>query len=101
MRILVVEDMDMTAGMAQAELTQAMTCEPVVVADPVTALDRLQRERFDAAVLDMLFLGHSDEFQRRRRDGEVRLTDARLHLSGLALLQAAMTAGTPAVLWTS
>jgi DNA-binding NarL/FixJ family response regulator len=100
-RILVAEDMGIATDMARAELTQAMPCEPVLVADPVTALDRLRRERFDVAVVDMLFQAHSDEFERRRRDGKVRLTDARLHLSGLALLQAAGTAGTPAVLWTS
>lgn len=101
MRILVVEDMGIAGAMAHTELAEAMPCEPVVVPDPVAALDRLRRERFDAAVVDMLFQSHSDEFERRRRDGRVRLTDARLHLSGLALLRAARSAGTPAVLWTS
>ena len=101
MRILVVEDMGIAADMAHNELTQAMSCESVVVADPVAALDRMRHDHFDAAVIDMLFQAHSDEFERRRRNGEVRLTDARLHLSGLALLQAAGMARTPTVLWTS
>lgn len=94
-----VED-SMIADMARAELTQTLAFEPLVISDPVAALDHLRRERFDAAVVDMLFQAHSDEFESRRRDGEVRLTDARLHLSGLALLRAAQSAGTPTVLWT-
>ncbi|MGI5238559.1 hypothetical protein [Dactylosporangium sp. CA-139066] len=101
MRILVVEDMGIAAEMAHTELAQAISCEPVVVADPVVALDHLRRERYDAVVADMLFQPHSDDFERRRRDRKVQLTDARLHLSGLALLQAATKAETPAVLWTS
>ncbi|MFV2022265.1 hypothetical protein [Micromonospora sp. LOL_023] len=101
MRILVVEDMGIAGAMADSELTQVTPCEPVVVFDPVAALDRLRSESFDAAVIDMLFLAQSDDFERRRRDGRVRLTDTRLHVSGLAPLRAASAAGIPAVLWSS
>ncbi|WP_306210613.1 hypothetical protein [Actinoplanes sp. RD1] len=101
MRILVAEDMGIAGAMAYAELAQAGHGDPVIVTDPDTALARLRAEHFDAAVVDMLFQAHSDDFERRRRDGKVRLTDARLHLSGLALVQAAAETGTPAVLWTS
>ncbi|MEU0884072.1 response regulator [Lentzea sp. NPDC005914] len=101
MRVLVVEDEGMSAAMAVTELTGAAPCEVVVVTDPIEAFVRLSRERFDVAVVDMLYQKHSDEFERRRRLGDVRLTDARLHLSGLAVLRAADEAGTKAVLWTN
>ncbi len=101
MHILLVEDEGFSAAMAATELTEAMPCTTTVVADPVEALVRLDRERFDTAVVDMLYLAHSEEFEKRRRQGLIRLTDARLHLSGLAVLQAARTAGATAVLWTN
>ncbi|MEU6156570.1 response regulator [Actinosynnema sp. NPDC047251] len=103
MRILIIEDEGMAAQMAVTELGGALPCEVTVVADPVEALVRLHRERFDVAVVDMLYQAHSVEFERRRRRGRVRLTDARLHLSGLAVLRAAHTASpaTRTVLWTN
>ena len=101
MHILLVEDEGFSAAMAATELTEAMPCTTTVVADPVEAPVRLDRERFDTAVVDMLYLAHSEEFEKRRRQGLIRLTDARLHLSGLAVLQAARTAGATAVLWTN
>ena len=87
-RVLLVEDEGMSAAMAVTELTETMSCEVTVVADPIEALVRLGREHFDVTVVDMLYLKHSEEFEKRRRRGEVRLTDARLHLSGLAVLPA-------------
>lgn len=99
--ILLVEDEGMSAAMAVTELSEAMPCETTAVTDPVEAIVRLKRERFDVAVVDMLYQTHSEEFEKRRRQGLVRLTDARLHLSGLAVLQAASAAGTTAVLWTN
>ncbi|GLW91712.1 response regulator [Actinokineospora globicatena] len=103
MRVLLVEDEGVAAQMAVTELRDALPCEVTVVPDPVEALTRLHRERFDIAVVDMLYQAHSVEFERRRRLGSVRLTDLRLHLSGLAVLHAARAAN-PAVrtvLWTN
>lgn len=103
MRILLVEDEGVAAQMAVTELTEAVPCELTVVSDPVEALVRLRREHFDVAVVDMLYQAHSVEFERRRRRGQVRLTDQRLHLSGLSVLRAAHHAS-PAVgtvLWTN
>jgi DNA-binding NarL/FixJ family response regulator len=100
-RVLILEDEGMSAAGASTELREAMPCETIVVADPGEALVRLGREHVDVAVADMLLQAHSEEFEQRRRRGQVRLTDAQLHLSGLAVLQAASAAGIPAVLWTN
>jgi DNA-binding NarL/FixJ family response regulator len=100
-RILLMEDEGMSAAIAAAELHDAMPCDIVTIADPTEALLRLTREPFHVAIADMLLQPHSEDFEKRRRRGEVRLTDSRLHLSGLAVLQAARAAHTPAVLWTN
>ncbi|MFI9011382.1 response regulator [Actinosynnema sp. NPDC053489] len=103
MRVLLVEDEGVAAQAAVTELVGAMGCEVTVVPDPVEALVRLRREHFDVAVVDMLYQAHSVEFEQRRRRGGVRLTDQRLHLSGLAVLRAADEAAPPVrtVLWTN
>lgn len=103
MRILIVEDEGVAAQMATTELVNAMPCEISVVATPADAIARLSHEDFHVTVVDMLCLAHSDKFEARRRNGEVRLTDPQLHLSGLAVLQAvrASKRGTAPVLWTN
>lgn len=103
MRILLVEDEGMAARTAVAELNDAMPCEVVVATDPIEGLARLGHDRFDVAIVDMLYLRHSVEFEQRRRLGLVRLTDARLYLSGLAVLHAANSTrpATKTVLWTN
>ncbi|QKV80628.1 response regulator transcription factor [Amycolatopsis sp. Hca4] len=100
MRVLVVEDEGVSAATAEAELRNSVASEVVVVADPVEALRRLKRTCFDVVVVDMLYRPHSEDFERRRRLGEVGLTGTRLHLSGLAVLHVAAGTGTAAVLWT-
>jgi DNA-binding NarL/FixJ family response regulator len=101
LRTLIVEDEGVAASAAAAELTESIGCDATVVADPARALTRLEREEYDLVVVDMLYREHSDDFERRRRDRDVTLTDVRLHLSGLAILQAARKADTAAVLWTN
>lgn len=101
MNVLVVEDEGVAGTMATTELTTALGCRITAVADPLEALARLRSERFDIAVVDMLYRAHSAEFEDRRRRGHVRLTDPRLHLSGLAVLDAASTAGVASVMWTN
>ncbi|MFF5084029.1 hypothetical protein ACFY36_43840 [Actinoplanes sp. NPDC000266] len=100
-RILLVEDEDYTAATAATELSSALTCEIVRIADPVEASARLERENFGAVVADMLYSAHSAQFEERRRRKQVKLTDAQLHLSGLAMLRTARSKEIPAVLWTN
>jgi DNA-binding NarL/FixJ family response regulator len=102
-RVLVVEYQGVAAEMAAAELTKTMDCEVIVAADPLEAVSRLAVEPVSAVVVDMLYLERSTEFESRRRRGQVRLTDARLHVSGLAVLRAVQRMGlnTRPVLWSS
>jgi DNA-binding NarL/FixJ family response regulator len=102
-RVLVVEDQGVAADMAVAELAKTMSCDVVIAAGPMEAIARLSAGAVDVAVIDMLFLSHSNEFESRRRRGQVRLTDAWLHLSGLAVLRAVQRLGlaTRTVLWSS
>lgn len=102
-RVLVVEDQGVAAEMAVAELTDTMKCDVTVAADPLEALSRLAVEPFSAVVVDMLYLPLSTEFEARRRMGLVRLTDPRLHVSGLAVLHAVRRLGldTRTILWSS
>ncbi|KOV90126.1 response regulator [Nocardia sp. NRRL S-836] len=102
-KVLLVEDEGVAAQMAVTELHSVLSCEITVVPDPVEALTRLAHEPVDLAVVDMLYQAHSVEFEQRRRLGQVKLTDRRLHLSGLAVLHAARTANPAAktVLWTN
>jgi DNA-binding NarL/FixJ family response regulator len=106
-RVLVVEDQGVAAEMAAAALADSMRCEVTVAVDPLEALSRMAVESFDAVVVDMLYLALSTEFEVRRRRGDVRLTDSRLHVSGLAVLHDVLqgvrrpATDTKAILWSS
>lgn len=103
MRVLVVEDQGVAAAMATTELTSALHCEVSTTTDPLDAIDVLTADKYDVVVVDMLYLSRSHEFEARRRQGLARLTDQRLHLSGLAVLHAVGKRGldTRPLLWTS
>ena len=103
MRVLVVEDQGMAANIAVRELEKTDSCKVDVARDPLEAIARLSRDEYDVAVVDMLFREHAHDFEQRRRRGRVHLSDARLLLSGLAVLHAIKSRDfrTRPVLWTS
>ncbi|WIV57976.1 response regulator [Amycolatopsis nalaikhensis] len=102
-RILIVEDLGVAADMAAQTLKQAGPYTVETAHAPGQAIEILAAGRFDVVVADMLFRPDSDEFETRRRRGLVTLDDDRLHLSGLAVLDAVSQRGvrTRPVLWSS
>lgn len=102
-RVLIVEDLGVAADMAAHALRQAGPYTVEIAHAPREAIEMLDTGKFDVVVADMLFRSDSDEFETRRRQGSVTLDDERLHLSGLAVLDAVTRPGvlTRPVLWSS
>jgi DNA-binding NarL/FixJ family response regulator len=99
-RVLVVEDQGPSVKAAVDALTAEVGCDVVTAHDPRTGLELLVAEHFDVVVVDVLFRSVTEEFERRRRHGLVRLDDPVLHLSGLAVVHGAPDR-TRVLLWTS
>jgi DNA-binding NarL/FixJ family response regulator len=102
-RILLVDDLGIDTTGATSVLQEAMRCEVIPAATPDEAMTRLRRERYDVAVVDMLYLGLEDAFRKRRSEGRVQLTDRQLLMTGLAVLRevAAGGSGCAPVLFTN
>lgn len=101
MRVLLVEDQGPSAQAAAGALVSELGCEVDVVHDPARGVAQLADREYDVVVVDVLFRSVTEEFDRRRLQRVVRLDDEVLHLSGLAVIDAARQCAVSPVVWSS
>ena len=99
MRLLIVED-ESYGRIYAKELQTEFGHEVVCVTTPAAALAFLTDQRFDAAIVDMLFHAEIDAFDRRSVGRQNPLT-AKFVASGLSVIHAARHAGVGTVIWTT
>ncbi|MGW4221731.1 hypothetical protein ACWEJZ_32565 [Streptomyces bacillaris] len=103
LRILLVEDSDLLAGTVSRELQREYGHTVVTVQDPVN-LDRLLgTERFDVAIVDLLYEHLNRAFDTLRLSGRLTVRGSTLLVTGLSAVRSlhARTPAVPTVVWTS
>lgn len=103
MRILLVEDSDLLAGAVSRELEREYGHTVTAVRDPLGLDALLDAERFDAAVVDLLYEHLNRDFDALRLSGRLRVRGDALLVSGLTAVRTlhGRPAPTPTVVWTS
>lgn len=103
MNVLLVEDHEQFAGLAQRELERVYGHDVLVASGLREAEKCLNEQTFDVAVVDILYDQLLAEFDRQRMSKQLKPTDKQLLASGLSVIVAALEAR-PApgvVAWTS
>jgi DNA-binding NarL/FixJ family response regulator len=103
LHILIVEDQGVTAEMATNALRTINSAVIDVAPGPLAAIEKMKTTPYDVAIVDMLFRTESDDFETRRRLGDIGMNGGQLHLSGLAVLHAITNLDLPTrpVIWSS
>ncbi len=103
MKVLLVEDEEQFAGLAQRELERRYNHQVVVASGLRDAEKYLGEQAFDVVVVDLLYDPLIAEFDRRRLSQPVRPTDEQLLASGLSVINLARAVEpTPGIaVWTS
>jgi|SRR5882672_1717266 len=103
MRVLLVEDYSLLAGLVQRELQSVYGHTVELASDPLEAAGILARQEFDVVVIDIFYDALLDGFEARRLARTVTLTSAQLLMSGLSTVQRVAEASKRAgvVLWTA
>jgi len=102
-RVLLVEDEEQLAGLAQRELEREYSHHVIVASGLRDAEKHLGEQIFDVVVVDILYDPLVTEFDRRRRSQPLRPTDENLLASGLSVITTTLDIKqTPGiVIWTS
>ena len=103
MRVLLVEDEEQLAGLAQRELEREYGHQVVVAPGLREAEKYLGEQTFDVVVVDILYDPLVTELDRRRLVQPLRPTDEKLLASGLSVITATLDIEQPPgiVVWTS
>jgi DNA-binding NarL/FixJ family response regulator len=100
--ILLVEDSDQLAGATSRELEQVYGHKVTWVRDPTSLEEKLSKQRFDVAIVDVLYEHLNREFDVKRLARKIRVRGDQLLISGLSaiymLRQKSPEVGT--VVWT-
>ncbi|HJP69253.1 MAG TPA: hypothetical protein VJ846_10155 [Sphingomicrobium sp.] len=102
-RVLIVEDSGYLSGAVGRELSADFGYQVTVARDPIEMKQMLENERFDLALVDLLYRHLSDDFEHRRRSGQVSLTGRQFLVTGLTALRALreQSPSTSVAIWTS
>ena len=103
MKVLLVEDEEQLAGLAQRELEREYGHQVIVASGLRHAEKHLDEQTFDVVAVDILYDPLVTEFDRRRLSQTLRPTDEKLLASGLSVITATLDIKqTPGiVVWTS
>ncbi|MGW7356109.1 hypothetical protein ACWGI0_05370 [Streptomyces sp. NPDC054802] len=103
LRILLVEDSDLLAGAVSRELDREYGHTVVTVHDPLNLDALLATERFDVAIVDLLYEHLNRAFDTLRLSGRLSVRRDTLLISGLTAIRTlhARTPAIPTVVWTS
>ncbi|MFD7626485.1 hypothetical protein ACFV7Q_10630 [Streptomyces sp. NPDC059851] len=103
MRILLVEDSDLLAGAVGRELEREYGHVVTPVRDPLGLDGLLERERFDMAVVDLLYEHLNKDFDALRSSGKLGIRGNALLVSGLTAIRTLQNrpSPVPTVVWTS
>ncbi|WP_432085582.1 hypothetical protein [Streptomyces sp. bgisy095] len=103
LRILLVEDSDLLAGAVSRELEREYGHTVVTARDPIGLDAVLEAQRFDVAVVDLLYEHLNRAFDTLRLTGRPAVRGDGLLISGLSAIRSlhARTPPVPTVVWTS
>ncbi|MFI7702606.1 hypothetical protein [Nonomuraea sp. NPDC049480] len=103
LNVLLVEDSDQLAGSTSRELVREYGHTVTWLRDPVLLEVELAKQRFDVAIVDLLYEHLSREFMARRLARKVRVRGEQLLISGLTAIRVLREQHPPVatVVWTS
>src|ERR1700728_2720939 len=87
LNILLIEDSDQLAGSTSRELTQEYDHRVTWIPDPALLEQRLSRERFDVAIIDLLYEHLNLEFDARKLARKVQVRGEPLLITGLTAIR--------------
>jgi DNA-binding NarL/FixJ family response regulator len=87
LRILLIEDSDQLAGSTARELQGEYGHSVTWLRDPTCMEPALSEQRFDVAIIDLLYEHLNQEFDAKRRAHQVKVRGDRLLISGLTAIR--------------
>lgn len=84
--ILLVEDSDLLAGSTSRELEREYGHDVTWLRDPTLITAKLSEQRFDVAIVDVLYEHLNREFDARRLAGQVKIRGEQLLITGLTAI---------------